>query len=122
MGEKSNLLKNEALNKALKNHKEIADVVDMLLKTNKVKVDEPVGVVKQIALYSIQFDLEYNNAQLVIAQVKDKYLQDLLTSELQNYDHLCDLITSNDPAPIKDIAIELVLAIKGIEDYLEENR
>lgn len=122
MGEKSNLLKNEALNKALKNHKEIADVVDMLLKTNKVKVDEPVGVVKQIALYSIQFDLEYNNAQLVIAQVKDKYLQDLLTSELQNYDHLCDLITSNDPARIKDIAIELVLAIKGIEDYLEENR
>ena len=122
MGEKSNLLKNEALNKALKNHKEIADVVDMLLKTNKVKVDEPVGVVKQIALYSIQFDLEYNNAQLVIAQVKDKYLQDLLTSELQNYDHLCDLITSNDPAPIKDIDIEVVLAIKGIEDYLEENR
>ncbi len=122
MEKKSNLSKDEVLNKALKNHQAIVDVTNMLLKANEIKLDEPVGVISQLALYSVQFDLENDSAQLAIDQVKDKYLQDLLTSELQNYEHLCDLITSNDPSQIKDVAIELVLAIKGIEDYLEETR
>lgn len=122
MGKKFNLSKDEILNKVLKNHKAIADVTDMLLRTNKVKLDEPIGVTTQLALFSTKFDLDYNSAHLAIEQVKDTYLQELLTSELQNYEHLCDLITSNDPTKIKDVAIELVLAIKGIEDYLEETR
>lgn len=121
MEKKSNLSKDEVLNKALKNHQAIVDVTNMLLKANEIKLDEPVGVISQLALYSVQFDLENDSAQLAIDQVKDKYLQDLLTSELQNYEHLCDLITSNDPTQIKDVAIELVLAIKGIEDYLDNS-
>ena len=79
MGKKFNLSKDEILNKVLKNHKAIADVTDMLLRTNKVKLDEPIGVTTQLALFSTKFDLDYNSAHLAIEQVKDTYLQELLT-------------------------------------------
>lgn len=121
MMENNKLPKGGVFDKAIKNHRAIDEITNLLLATNKIKLDEPVDVATQRTLYATQLELQNINAHRVIEQIKDDYLRELLESELQNYKRLCDLLPSGDSGQIKEVVIDLVLDSKGIDDFLKEN-